>query len=227
VRGEGADAGRQASDNELPEAPGRPVATGLPLQLTSFVGRAREVAELTASLTTGRLVVLTGAGGTGKTRLALRAAEDDAIRWPDGLGWVPLASLTDQALVGTAIAHGLGVRPPPGRSAMEAVTDRLAHSRVLLVLDDCEHVVDAAAEACDTILRSCPQVTILATSRTTLGVAGERTWPVPPSRCRKAITPTLRTGPGRRRPPMPWPCSSSGPKTCDPASVSPVRTGRR
>ena len=152
----------------------------LPEQFTSFVGRERELGDVRAQLATSRLLVLTGAGGCGKTRLALQAAADSLELSPDGAWSVELAPLADGELIGSALAGVLGVRPQPGRTLVEAVVDRLRGDRALVLLDNCEHLLEAAAEVCETLLRACPQLVVLATSRAPLGVAGERDWRVPP-----------------------------------------------
>ena len=151
----------------------------LPLQLTSFVGRERELVAVRAALSTARLVTLTGPGGTGKTRLALQAAADALDAYPEGVWLVELAALADPALVPQAVAAAVGVREEPGRPLPATLTEALRPKRLLLVLDNCEHLLDAGARLADALLRTCPQVTILATSREALGIAGEATWRVP------------------------------------------------
>jgi predicted ATPase/class 3 adenylate cyclase/DNA-binding CsgD family transcriptional regulator len=151
----------------------------LPSQLTSFVGRASELAEIGAALAGTRLLTLTGAGGAGKTRLALQAAADDLERYPDGVWWVELAALAEPELVAEQLASTLGVRPLPGATASGACIAQLSERRALVALDNCEHLLDACAELTQALLHSCPQVTVLATSRTRLGVAGETEWRVP------------------------------------------------
>ena len=151
----------------------------LPLQLTSFVGRERELAEVAALLAAHRLVTLTGAGGTGKTRLALQAAADALEAYPDGVWLAELAALADPALVPQAVAAAIGVREEPGRPLLATLTDALRPKRLLLVLDNCEHLVEACARLADGLLRACPTLTVLATSREALGLAGETVWRVP------------------------------------------------
>jgi len=160
--------------------PGLPPQNNLPLQLTSFVGREREVADLEERLAgEARLLTLIGPGGCGKTRLALSAASRLAAGFEDGLWWVDLAPLSDPDLVAQAVAQALGVREAPGRSPTEAVLEHLEGRKTLLVLDNCEHLVEACAALADALLRSCPKVCILATSREALGVGGESAWLVP------------------------------------------------
>jgi transcriptional regulator with XRE-family HTH domain len=149
----------------------------LPLQLTSFVGRERELGEVAALLGGGptgpRLVTLTGAGGVGKTRLALQAAAGALPAYPDGVWLVELAPLADPARVPQAVAAALGVREEAGRPLLETLTDALRPRRLLLVLDNCEHLVEAAARLVDALLRGCPGLRVLATSRELLGIAGD------------------------------------------------------
>ena len=149
--------------------------------LTSFVGREREISEVEGALAGARLVTLTGPGGSGKTRLALRvAAGQEESDFGDGVWWVGLSSLFDPNLVPGAVASSLGVREAPDRGLTEALSDQLRSARMLLVLDNCEHLVEACAELADALLKGCPGLKILATSREALGVAGEVSWPVPP-----------------------------------------------
>jgi predicted ATPase/DNA-binding CsgD family transcriptional regulator len=151
----------------------------LPFEPTSFVGRARELAEVGDALAAVPLLTLVGAGGCGKTRLALHAAAAVMERFPGGVWYVALAALTDPAGVGRALAEAVGVRPFPGQDDIEAVVAALATGRTLVILDNCEHVLEAAAGVADALMRGCPDVTVLATSRAPLGLAAETTWRVP------------------------------------------------
>jgi predicted ATPase/DNA-binding CsgD family transcriptional regulator len=152
----------------------------LPSQLTSFVGRERELAELRGALASTRLLVLTGAGGSGKTRLALQLAADRLDGYSDGVWWVELAPLTDPELIGDAIVGALRVRVLPGATPLQSVCAALASSSALVVLDNCEHLLEASAEVAVAMLDAGPEVQVLATSRAPLGVGGESDWRVPP-----------------------------------------------
>ena len=143
------------------------------------MGRERELGEAAALLGAHRLVTLTGPGGTGKTRLALQAAAEVLEAHPDGVWLVELAALADPALVPQAVAAAVGVREEPGRPLPATLTDALRPKRLLLVLDNCEHLLDACARLADALLRACPHVRVLATSREALGLAGETAWRVP------------------------------------------------
>src|SRR5215471_19016501 len=145
----------------------------LPAELTSFVGRRRELAELKRLLSTTRLLTLTGAGGAGKTRLALRAAAELARSLPDGAWLVSLASIDDPLLLTQAVFHSLGVQDVSARWSLSALSDYLQGKRLLLVLDNCEHLLDAAAGLAWTLLRSFRELRVMATSRQALGMAGE------------------------------------------------------
>lgn len=153
-------------------------AAGLPSALTSFVGREREVAAVSEVLATARLVTLTGAGGSGKTRLAAEIARGISGRFADGVAWIELAAINDPGLVAAHIAATLGFDGGT-RAPTDVLRDALCDSERLLVLDNCEHLIDACAAVAELILRDCPRVRILATSREALGVAGERAWLVP------------------------------------------------
>ena len=141
--------------------------------LTSFVGRAGPVREVAGLLDRGRLVTVTGPGGTGKTRLAAEVARQVAGRYADGAWLVELAPVAGPAQVAAVVAAALGVRDQPGVPAAEAVAQVLARQQLLLVLDNCEHVIGAAAELCAGLLAACDDVRVLATSREPLAVAGE------------------------------------------------------
>jgi predicted ATPase/tetratricopeptide (TPR) repeat protein/DNA-binding XRE family transcriptional regulator len=166
---------RAAGRAEQPRGPRH----NLPLQLTSFIGREKEMAEVERLISTARLVTLTGPGGAGKTRLALQVAAGVVDNFPEGVWLVELAALADPALVPQTVAAVLGLREVPGRGITETLLDYLRSKRLLLVLDNCEHLVQACAELAETLLRACPQLTILTTSREALAIAGESTYPVP------------------------------------------------
>ncbi|WP_077042028.1 ATP-binding protein [Rhodococcus sp. MTM3W5.2] len=152
----------------------------LPLELTSFVGRRREIAEARRLLATSRLVTLAGIGGVGKTRLALRVAEDSRRAFADGVWFVALGDLHDPALLPEAVAAALGLPDRPGSSESRLLVDHLSTRQTLLVLDNCEHLLGAVAEFAQALLRACPELRILTTSRELLGVHGERVLRVPP-----------------------------------------------
>ncbi|HEX2036046.1 MAG TPA: NB-ARC domain-containing protein, partial [Chloroflexota bacterium] len=143
------------------------------------MGREAELAEVTSRLATTQLLTLTGAGGCGKTRLALEVARGLIGHFPDGVWLVELAPLSDPALVPQAVAAVLGVSDVPGQPLTTTLREALRPKRLLLVLDNCEHVVADAAALVDALLRVCPQLRILATSREVLGVPGEVPWRVP------------------------------------------------
>jgi len=152
----------------------------LPLELTSFVGREREVAEVKQLLGENRLLTLTGPGGCGKSRLALTVAFEVVGDFEDGVWWVGLASLSDPTLVAQVVAQALEVREQPNRPLRETLAETLREEHLLLILDNCEHLVEACAALVDGLLRACPDLKILATSRESLGVGGEISWPLPP-----------------------------------------------
>ncbi len=154
-------------------------AHNLPIQLTSFIGRERELAELKPLLLTAHLLTLTGPGGTGKTRLALWLAADALESFADGVWLVELAPLADPGLVPQTVAATLGLRDQPGRAVLEVLLDYLRSKSVLLVLDNCEHLIAACAQLAETLLRAVPGLRILASSREALGVAGETAYRVP------------------------------------------------
>jgi predicted ATPase len=151
----------------------------LPVQLTSFIGRERETAEIRQRLEAAHLLTLTGTGGCGKTRLALRVAEGLLERYPDGVWFVELAPLTNPDLVPQEVARAMGLVADPAQPILAGLVGYLRGKHLLLVLDNCEHLVEACSHLVDTLLRACPRVRILATSREILGVAGEDAWRVP------------------------------------------------
>jgi len=153
-------------------------AGNLPLQLTGFVGRQRELGEVKSWLEGHRLVTLTGPGGSGKTRVAQQAAEEVRDRFPDGVWWVDLSLLNDPSQVPEAVAVPLRIREKPGRPIVETLTEELASKKALLLIDNCEHLVEACADVAAAILRSAAAMRVLATSREALGVPGERVLPV-------------------------------------------------
>ncbi|NUR90595.1 MAG: AAA family ATPase, partial [Nonomuraea sp.] len=148
--------------------------------MTGFVGRSRELRALESLLAEARLVSLVGPGGVGKTRLALRAAEQVAGRFPDGVHLVELSALSDPALLPRAVAEAVGLPEQETRTAGDQLADVLADQRTLIVLDTCEHLVEACALLVETLLRRTEAVTVLVTTRQPLDVAGEHTLPVPP-----------------------------------------------
>jgi len=151
----------------------------LPQQATTFVGREREIADVRKALGTTRLLTLVGTGGIGKTRLSLQVAADVLDGYPDGVWFVELAPLTDERMVAQAVASVLGVEEERGRSVVDALVEHVADRQLLLVLDNCEHLVGACAALAEQLLRSGPHVRILASSREPLRVSGEASFPVP------------------------------------------------
>ncbi len=159
-----------------------PTPHNLPIQLTSFIGRAPEIAEVKDRLTEARLVTLTGSGGCGKTRLALQVAGDLLSDYPDGVWWLefaPLSSLSDPGLIPQVLAAALGVREELGQPLLTTATEFLRPRRALLILDNCEHLIDACAHLAEALLRAGPHLRLLATSREALGVPGETAQRVP------------------------------------------------
>jgi non-specific serine/threonine protein kinase len=152
----------------------------LPLALTRFIGREREIAALQQHpFMASRLLTLTGAGGCGKTRLSIEVARRLAALYPDGVWFVELASLADPALVPQTVAAALGIREQPDRPLIEMVVEVLEPKQLLLLLDNCEHVVATCAQLAESLLRACPHLHILATSREPLGITGEQPYRVP------------------------------------------------
>jgi predicted ATPase/DNA-binding CsgD family transcriptional regulator len=152
----------------------------LPAELTSFVGRRRELTEIKRLLSTTRLLTLTGSGGAGKTRLALRAASEVARNFSDGVWLVALAPLDDPLHITRSVFSALGLQDVSSRWAPAALIDYLRDKHLLLILDNCEHMLDGAAGLAGTLLKACPELRILATSRRALGMAGEVRLRVPP-----------------------------------------------
>jgi non-specific serine/threonine protein kinase len=151
----------------------------LPVQLTSFIGREQEMAEVAGLLASTRLLTLTGTGGVGKTRLALQVAAAQLDSYAQGVWLVGLAPLADSTLVPGTVLAALGVPEQPGRLPLAALLDALRTRQLLLLLDNCEHLLDACAGLAEALLRACPHLRIMATSREPLGLAGESRWRVP------------------------------------------------
>jgi predicted ATPase/class 3 adenylate cyclase len=151
----------------------------LPAQLSTFVGRARELSEVRALVESSRMVTLTGAGGCGKTRLSLQVAAEMLDGSGDGVWLVELAAVSDPDAVASVITEVLGIAPQAGRPALEALLDALAPQDLLIVLDNCEHLIDACAKTADALVRRCPRVHLVATSREPLGINGETIYRVP------------------------------------------------
>lgn len=157
-----------------------PLLPALPQPLTAFIGRERELGEASHLLGESRLLTLCGAGGSGKTRLALELVRRAAGSFPDGVAWVDLAALEDATVVPQQVATALGIRDEGSGETAAVILAYLRDRAMLLVLDNCEHLVDAVAPFAERLLRASPALTILATSREPLAIAGERAWLVPP-----------------------------------------------
>jgi predicted ATPase/transcriptional regulator with XRE-family HTH domain len=209
-RGPEGAAGRRAQRPRVPALPGSPAAApppNLPEPLTSFVGRERELAALRRVQAGARLLTLTGAGGCGKTRLALALAGELRGAYPHGVWFVDLAPLTDPVLLPQTVADALEARAAGQQPPTAALLEALRARRLLVVLDNCEHQVDACAHLVEALLRACPGLAVVATSREALGVEGETVWRVPPL----AVPPPA---PGRGAP---------GPRGPEPAAPDAVR----
>jgi non-specific serine/threonine protein kinase len=177
--GRAATPGPVSAAQDVPDQSPSPTHN-LPPELSSFVGRGRDVAKLQNLLATARLVTLTGVGGCGKTRLALRVAECMLRAYPEGVWLVELAPVADPQRVPHAVAAVLGVREDKHRSLQTVLAGLIGSRRMLLVLDNCEHLIESCARLCVSLLRGGAQLTILATTREALGVDGEVVWQVPP-----------------------------------------------
>ena len=151
----------------------------LPVQLTSFIGRENEIAEVKQELESHRLVTLTGSGGTGKTRLSLQVAADLLEKFDHGVWFVELAPLADPDLIPQTIISTIGISEQPGKTPLEILKEYLHEKKALIVLDNCEHLVTAGAQVVNSLLNAAPKLKILASSREALGVKGEVSYPVP------------------------------------------------
>jgi predicted ATPase/class 3 adenylate cyclase len=151
----------------------------LPAQVSAFIGRDAELAEVLRLVSTSRLVTLTGSGGAGKTRLGLQAAAELLDGSGDGVWFVDLAPLQDAGLVAATVASVLGVAEDPGRPLVDTLAEAVGQRTLLVMLDNCEHVIDTCAKLADALLRNCPNIRLLATSREPLGIDGERVHRVP------------------------------------------------
>lgn len=147
---------------------------------TALIGRERAVAEILAAFDDTRIVTLVGAGGIGKTRMATEVATHAAARFPDGIVFVPLAALTSPCFLPNALAAALGITIAVGSTSLDAVCACLANRRMLLILDNCEHLIEAAAYLADTLADAHAELRVLATSREALRIRGERLWPIRP-----------------------------------------------
>ena len=172
---------RNAEQSSVTSLPlDRSSQNNLPQQLTRFIGRQREIAAVRSLVSQSRLTTLCGAGGIGKTRLAIEAARHSWDEYADGVCLVEFASISDPQLIPQTVASVLGLREERGRSLTEAVAGYFKSRNLLLVLDNCEHVIGACAQLADALLRNCPNLRILATSRESLAISGETLFRVPP-----------------------------------------------
>jgi predicted ATPase/DNA-binding SARP family transcriptional activator/Tfp pilus assembly protein PilF len=173
----------EAGDRLRPAAATPPLRAAsphrLPKPLSSLVGRRADVQEVCDLVRIHRVVTLTGAGGIGKTRLSIAVAEEMAVGYPDGAFFVDLAALTDGAVVPQVVASTLGLREEPGRPVMTTLLSHLESRTILLILDNCEHLIQSCASFVITLLDRCAHLRILATSRQSLGLSGEQMWRVP------------------------------------------------
>jgi len=151
----------------------------LPVKLTSFIGRERELAEIKAKIADARLLTLIGPGGTGKTRLSIQLGGELLAQFPDGIWMIELAPVSDPALITQTIAFVFGLRESPDRPLIDLIIDYLRVKKMLVILDNCEHLIDDCAKLAELLIQSCANLKILASSRETLGVSGETTYRVP------------------------------------------------
>ncbi|HEU5311661.1 MAG TPA: protein kinase, partial [Candidatus Eisenbacteria bacterium] len=170
---------RALRDLDGREGPSGTPSHNLPVPTTTFVGRERELEELDSLLASHRLVTLTGAGGSGKTRLSIELARRRLLHHRDGVRQVSLGPLHDAGRIASTLADVLGLHETNEGAVLEQVAAHLADRTMLLVLDNCEHVLEGAAVTAESLLQNAPGITILATSREALNVPGERIWPVP------------------------------------------------
>ncbi|MES1163964.1 MAG: winged helix-turn-helix domain-containing protein, partial [Rhizobacter sp.] len=168
-----------ANGDTASDGAGHPPRHNLPLTSSTFIGRDGDIARLRQALARARLVTLTGAGGCGKTRLAMRVASAQLGRHPDGVWMVELAALADAALVPQAVLRTLAVPESAGSAPLATLCAHLASQRLLLLLDNAEHLLPGVATLADALLRECPGVTLLVTSREKLDLPGESTYRVP------------------------------------------------
>jgi predicted ATPase/class 3 adenylate cyclase len=160
-----------SSLNEIPN--------NLPLQLTTFIGREKEIAQIKKRLVRNRLITLTGSGGVGKTRLSIQIASDLLRDFPNGAWFVELAPINDPELVTQTVCSTLGLHPRGNIPALKVLTEYLKPKKSLLVVDNCEHLIDACAQLCDSLLHVCPDLQIIASSREALGIDGENSYRIP------------------------------------------------
>ncbi|BCP14066.1 protein kinase domain-containing protein [Mycobacterium paraintracellulare] len=173
-----------------------PTLGNLPLELTSFVGRHRELSEVKKALWSSRLVTLTGIGGVGKTRLALRIASEVRTNFPDGVWLVELSEVRDESMLVDVMTAALGMHDQSAKPPLEVLTDYMCARQLLLVLDNCEQVVDAVSKIVETLLGACPQMRVLATSREALVIGGEIISPLSPLPCPDTYSEATRLGAG-------------------------------
>ena len=166
----------------------------LPHQLSSFIGRELEIAEVRRLIASARLITLTGVGGVGKTRLALQVAASLLAEFENGVWFVDFSPVSDPALVPQVVAATLGLTEQAGPHSLDTLAGYLHARQALLVLDNCEHLVGVCAQLAEHLLQACPQLRMLATSREALGIRGEMVWPVP-SLQTPELTPALTLTP--------------------------------